>query len=161
MMRVGLGYDIHRLQEDCGAAITLCGLSIPCDRRLIAHSDGDVVFHALTDAILGACAAGDIGEHFPDSDPRWRGAPSQHFLSAALTMAGERGWVLVNCDINIIAQYPRLGPWKPALRSALANALDLLPEAASIKARSNEGLDAIGTGQAIAAQAVVLLQARA
>ncbi len=157
MKRVGIGYDIHRLEQETGASITLCGITIPCDHRLVAHSDGDVAFHALTDAVLGACGAGDIGEHFPDNDPRWCGAESRHFLTAALTIAAERGWRLINCDLNIIAQQPRLGPWKAALRAALAEALDLAPDAASLKARSNEGLDAIGTSQAIAAQAVVLL----
>jgi len=154
--RVGLGYDIHRLEA--GDGIALAGVRVPCAYRVIAHSDGDVVLHALCDALLGAVAAGDLGEHFPDTDAAHRGRDSAGFIAEILALPALAGWRLVNVDVNIIAQAPRLEAHKPALRARLAQLLGLPADRVSIKARSNEGLDAIGAKLAIAAQAVVLIE---
>jgi 2-C-methyl-D-erythritol 2,4-cyclodiphosphate synthase len=156
--RVGIGYDIHRL--DAGDGIMLAGVCIPCSYRVVAHSDGDVVLHALCDALLGAVAAGDIGEHFPDRDPHNAGRDSREFIKAVLMLPQLQDWRIENVDVNIIAEAPRLETYKPAMRSQLADLLGLSKETVSIKARSNEGCDAIGGKQAIAAQAVVLLTSR-
>ncbi len=158
-MRVGLGYDIHRLEP--GDGFMLGGVRIACAYRVIAHSDGDVVLHALTDALLGATGAGDIGERFPDKDERHRGRPSHEFIREVLALPELMPWRLVNLDVNIIAQQPRLDAHKPAMRAYLAELFRLMPARVGVKARSNEGLDAIGSAQAIAAQAVVLLEPKA
>jgi 2-C-methyl-D-erythritol 2,4-cyclodiphosphate synthase len=158
MIRVGLGYDIHRLEA--GAGIALAGLRIPCEFSVIAHSDGDVVLHALCDALLGAVAAGDLGEHFNDQDPAHRGRNSAEFLAEVLALPQLSGWQIVNCDFNIIAQAPRLVAHKTAMRQRLAELLAIGVDRISIKARTNEGCDAIGAKQAIAAQVVVLIEQR-
>lgn len=157
--RVGLGYDIHRLEA--GDGLMIAGVRVPCAYRVVAHSDGDVVLHALCDALLGAVAAGDLGEHFPDTDPAHRGRDSAWFLQHVLTLPQLAGWRLVNVDINIIAQAPRLDAHKPIMRRRVAELLHLPPDQVGLKARSNEGMDAIGAKQAIAAQAVVLIARRA
>jgi 2-C-methyl-D-erythritol 2,4-cyclodiphosphate synthase len=153
--RIGIGYDIHRLEA--GDGIMLGGVSIACAVRTIAHSDGDVVLHALCDALLGSVAAGDLGEHFPDTDERHHQRPSSEFVQAVLELPQLAGWSINNVDINIIAQTPRLGPHKQAMREHIAGMLGLSVNQVSVKARSNEELDAIGHKQAIAAQAVVLI----
>lgn len=160
--RVGIGFDIHRLEADPSpaAGIMLGGVRVPCPWRVVAHSDGDVVLHAICDALLGAVAAGDIGEHFPDNDPAHRGRDSSHFIATVLALPQLTAWRLVNVDVNIIAETPRLMPHKPAIRARLATLLGLTADAASVKARSHEGVDAVGEKRAISAQAVVLLERR-
>lgn len=154
--RIGLGYDIHRLEP--GEGIVLAGVRVPCAYRVIAHSDGDVVLHALCDALLGAVAAGDLGEHFPDSDPQHRGRDSAEFVAHVLALPVLAGWRIANVDVNIIAQAPRLEAHKPALRTRLAAVLGVAGDRVSVKARSNEGVDAVGAKLAIVAQVVVLLE---
>jgi len=160
MIRVGLGYDIHRLESDPapGAGIVLAGVRVPCAYRLVAHSDGDVVLHALCDALLGAVGAGDIGERFSDRDPANAGRDSRLFVRDVLALPELAPWRLVNLDVNVIAEAPRLEAHKAALRHSLATLFALPPARASLKARSNEGCDAIGQRHAIAAQVVVLLE---
>lgn len=153
--RIGIGYDIHRLEA--GDGVMIAGVRVPCPYRVVAHSDGDVVLHALCDALLGAVAAGDLGEHFPDTDAAHRGRDSAEFVAAVRALPQLAGWSLVNLDVNIIAQAPRLGEHKPAMRRRLAELFGLPLDAVGVKARTNEGVDAIGTRQALAAQAVVLL----
>jgi 2-C-methyl-D-erythritol 2,4-cyclodiphosphate synthase len=154
-MRVGIGYDIHAF--DPSRTLVLGGVKIEGAWGLKGHSDADVLLHAVGDALLGAVALGDLGEHFPDSDPQWKDVPSAVILSEILVKVKARGFVPLNVDVNVIAERPRLGPYKEAIRARLAALLGLAPEAVSVKARTNEGLDAVGKGQAIAAQAVVLL----
>lgn len=162
MNRVGLGWDIHRLEADPapGAGIVLAGCRVPCPFRTIAHSDGDVVLHALCDALLGAVAAGDLGEHFPDADPAHRGRDSAWFVAAVLALPVLQAWRLVNLDVNVVAEAPRLLAHKPLMRSRLAELFSLPQDAVGLKARSHEGLDAVGARQGIIAQAVVLLASR-
>jgi len=154
--RIGLGYDIHRLEA--GDGIMLAGVRVPCAYRVIAHSDGDVVLHALCDALLGAVAAGDLGEHFPDTDAAHRGRDSAEFVAHVLALPALAGWRLGNIDVNIIAQAPRLEAHKPALRARLAHLLGLPGDRVSVKARSNEGMDAVGAKLAIVAQVVALIE---
>ncbi len=158
--RIGLGFDIHRLESDPGpdAGVMLGGVHVPCPWRVIAHSDGDVVLHALCDALLGAVAAGDLGEHFPDHDPSHRGRDSAWFVERVLALPQLAVWRLGNIDVNIIAETPRLMPHKPAIRARVAAILRLPADAVSIKARSHEGVDAVGEKRAIVAQAAVLLE---
>lgn len=156
MFRIGLGYDIHKLVP--GGPLMLAGVEIDCALSPEAHSDGDVALHALTDALLGAVADGDIGEHFPDTDPRWASQPSRVFLSEASRIVADKGFRLVNCDLTILTQQPRLEPHKPALAASLADLLDLPQDRISVKAKTNEGLDAVGQGLAIACHAIVLLE---
>ncbi len=136
----------------------LGGVRVPCPWRVIAHSDGDVVLHALCDALLGAVAAGDLGEHFPDNDAAHRGRDSAWFVERVLALPHLAGWRLGNVDVNVIAEAPRLMPHKPAIRARVAALLRLPADAVSVKARSHEGVDAIGEKRAIGAQAVVLLE---
>jgi 2-C-methyl-D-erythritol 2,4-cyclodiphosphate synthase len=160
--RVGLGYDIHRLEADpaADAGLMLAGVRVPCPWRILAHSDGDVALHALCDALLGAAGAGDLGEHFPDTDPAHRGRDSADFVAQVLALPALAPWRLANCDLNLIAQVPRLTAHKPAMRARLAALLGLPLDAVGVKARSNEGVDAVGEKRAIQAQAVVLLERR-
>lgn len=157
-MRIGIGYDIHRLIP--GSDLVLGGISIPGDVQADAHSDGDVVLHALCDALLGAVAAGDIGEHFPDTDAQWAGIDSSELLLRVLTLPELQAWQLVNCDLNIIAQKPRLASRKALMRARLGDLLGITLDRVSVKARTNEHCDAIGNGEAIACQCVVLLEER-
>ena len=154
-MRVGIGYDIHAF--DAARVLMLGGVKIEGAWGLKGHSDADVLLHAVGDALLGAAALGDLGEHFPDSDPQWKDVPSAVILSEVLTKVRAKGWAPVNVDVNVIAERPRLAPYREAIRERLAALLGLPVGAVSVKARTNEGLDAIGKGQGIAAQAVVLL----
>ncbi len=153
--RVGQGFDVHRF--GLGDHVMLCGLAIPCDAGLIGHSDADVVLHAVTDAILGALALGDIGQHFPPSDPRWKGAPSDRFLAHALNLARIRGGRLVHCDVTIIGEKPRIAPHRERMRRQLAALLGLGRDAVSLKATTTEKLGFVGRGEGLAAQAVVTL----
>ena len=152
--RIGHGYDLHRLQS--GGTLTLGGIEVAQDLSPVAHSDGDVVIHALVDALLGALALGDIGELFPNSDRRWKNAPSRTFLEQVYAKVRAAGYHLINADVTILAERPRLSNFKPQMRRSLT---DLLGGSINIKAGTNEGCDAIGNGEAIAAHAVVLLAA--
>lgn len=154
-MRVGQGWDIHRLVA--GRPLRLGGVAVPFDRGLLGHSDGDVVLHALADALLGAMAAGDIGQHFPDTDPRYRGADSAVLLDAVVKLVGARGGRISHVDVTILAEQPKLAPHMPAIRSRLAQVLGLDEEHVGLKAKTMEGLGAIGAGEAIAALALALV----
>lgn len=153
--RVGHGYDLHRLQP--GGRLVLAGVEVAADLSPVAHSDGDVVLHAVVDALCGALGLGDIGEHFPNTDPRWKGAPSRVFVSHAHAMARDAGYAVANVDVTILAERPKLTDFKPAMRDALAGLLHIRPDQVNVKAGTNEGCDAVGRGEAVAAQAVVLL----
>jgi 2-C-methyl-D-erythritol 2,4-cyclodiphosphate synthase len=156
--RTGIGYDSHRLVE--GRPLILGGQAIPHTHGLAGHSDADAVAHALTDAILGAAAAGDIGTHFPDTDPRWKGADSLGLLRAACAVVAERGLRVSQVDVTVILERPRLGPHIPAMRAALAAALGLTVDDVSVKAKTNEGMGFVGRGEGIATMAVATLEAR-
>ena len=153
--RIGHGYDLHRLQT--GGRLMLGGIVAADDISPVAHSDGDVVMHALVDAILGALGQGDIGEHFPNTDERWRNADSRVFLEHAVARAQAAGYTIGNADVTILAERPRIKPLKPAMRTNLAALLGIDPTQINIKAGTNEGCDSIGRGEAIAADTVVLL----
>jgi len=155
-MRVGIGYDIHRLAP--GRPLRLGGLEVQADRGLVGHSDGDVVLHAVCEAMLGAAGLGDIGDRFPDDDPALAGADSAELVARTLALVREAGFAPINLDVNIIAEWPRLGPRKQAIRARVAELLDLPPERVSIKARTAEGLGPVGEGLAIAAQAAILIE---
>ena len=157
-MRIGQGYDVHAFGE--GDHVVLGGVRVPHDRGVVAHSDGDVVIHALCDAILGALALGDIGKHFPPSDPQWKGADSRAFLRQCNALARERGWRLGNCDVTVVCERPKVGPHASAMRELLAQDLDVEVDAISIKATTSEKLGFTGRGEGIAAQAIVLLVRR-
>lgn len=154
-MRIGHGYDIHRLSE--GRPLLLAGVELPYARGLVGHSDGDVVLHALCDAILGALGLQDIGFHFPDTDPQYRGAASRRLVARVVDLMREHGWAISNLDVTVHAEEPRIGPHRDAMRAELAGLLGTELGRISVKAKTNEGLDAVGTKQAIAATAVVLL----
>ncbi len=138
--------------------MVLGGVCIEHDRGLAGHSDADAVLHAVTDAVLGAIGEGDIGEHFPDSDPKWRGAASAQFLRHALGLAAGRGLRVVNCDVTIIAQSPKLGPHKARIRDSIAAILGVAHTDVAVKAKTNEGMGWIGRGEGLAAMAVVLVE---
>ena len=154
--RVGLGEDIHALVE--GRKLILGGVEIAHAKGLLGHSDADALLHAITDAVLGAAGLGDIGQHFPDSDPRWQGADSGRLLAAALALAQQQGWSLVNVDATVRAQSPRLSPYRDAIRARVAAVLGLDPTRVNIKAKTAERLGAIGRAEGIATSAVCLLQ---
>ena len=155
-MRIGFGYDIHVFGP--GTHVTLGGVEIPHDRGVVAHSDGDVMLHALCDALLGAMGLGDIGQHFPDSDPRWKGAASALFVHRCAELLREHGWRVVNADLTVLAERPRLGGHRGAMRANVARALQTAVERINIKATTCEGLGAIGRGEGLACHAVVLLK---
>lgn len=154
-MRVGLGYDSHRLLP--GRPLKLGGVEIPSPLGTVGHSDADVVLHALVDAMLGAAGLGDIGEWFPDTDPRWHGADSAILVRETLQRLAETGFRLRQADVIILAETPRLGPHKERIRQRLADLLGLPPQQVNVKAKTNEGLGAIGRGEGIACQALVAL----
>jgi 2-C-methyl-D-erythritol 2,4-cyclodiphosphate synthase len=154
-MRVGSGYDVHAFGP--GDHVTLGGVRIPHVQGVLAHSDGDVLLHALCDALLGAMGLGDIGQHFPDTDPQWKGADSRVFLRHCAELLRQRHWRLVNADVTVIAEAPRLGAHRAQMRENIASDLDSLPDRINVKATTSEGLGAIGRGEGIACQAVVLL----
>jgi 2-C-methyl-D-erythritol 4-phosphate cytidylyltransferase/2-C-methyl-D-erythritol 2,4-cyclodiphosphate synthase len=156
MVSVGLGYDLHRLVE--GRPLIIGGVTIPFERGLLGHSDADVLAHAITDAVLGAAGAGDIGRHFPDTDPRWKGAASLDLLRHAVGLAAERGLTVEHVDAVVIAERPKLAPHVPAMAAALAGVLGVDPDRVSIKGKTNEGIGEIGRGEAIAVHAVAVLR---
>ena len=153
--RVGQGYDSHRLVE--GRPLILGGVEIPFELGLDGHSDADVLLHAITDAVLGAAALGDIGQHFPPSDPKWKGADSRMLLKAVVALAKEKGWTVVNCDATIVAERPKIGPHMPAIRASVAETLGVSEEVVNVKAKTNEKMDAVGRMEGMMAQAVVLM----
>lgn len=155
-MRIGSGFDVHGFTE--GDNVILCGTKISHNKRLSGHSDADVGWHALTDAILGALGLGDLGDHFSPDDPKWEGADSAVFLQQAAAMAGERGWKVSNCDITLICEAPKIKPHREAMRTRTAEVLGADVSAISIKATTTEKLGFLGRSEGIAAQAVVMLQ---
>ena len=157
-MRIGQGFDVHRIRA--GRPLKLCGSMLPGEAGLDGHSDADVGLHAVTDAILGALARGDIGEHFPDSDSRWREADSEVFVTRAIEMAAADGFVLVNCDLTFVGERPRIAPHRERLRDALAEILGVSRSVVSVKATTTEGLGFVGRSEGLAALAVVLLEER-
>lgn len=155
-MRIGTGFDVHAFGE--GDSVILGGVRIPHMRGLIAHSDGDVLIHALCDALLGALALGDIGKHFPPGDPRWKGVDSRELLRAVLAMLCERGWRVVNVDSVVMCERPKLLPHIEAMRACLAADMAVSADVVSVKATTTEKLGFTGREEGIAAQAVVLLE---
>jgi len=156
--RAGIGYDLHRLVPD--RALVLGGVTIPSELGALGHSDADAACHAATDAILGAASLGDIGRHFPDSDPQWKGASSIMMLERAAALVAEAGFDIVNVDVVVILERPRIAKFVDQIRAGLAGALGIAPALVSVKGKSNEGVDAVGRGEAIAAQAVALVRGR-
>ena len=155
--RIGQGWDIHALVE--GRPLILGGVHIPSDKGLLGHSDADALLHAITDALLGGTGLGDIGQHFPDTDDRFKGADSVQLLCQAAQRVRERGWEIGNIDATVIAQAPRLAPHIPAMCERIAAALALAPEQVNVKAKTAEKMGPVGEGKAMQAQAVVLLLA--
>jgi 2-C-methyl-D-erythritol 2,4-cyclodiphosphate synthase len=155
MQRIGLGYDSHKFAP--GRPLVLGGVTIPHEQGLAGHSDADAVLHAITDAILGALAAGDIGECFPDTDPRWAGAASAVFITEALRLARGMGLRVGNCDVTILAEKPCMSPHKAAMVGQIAELLGVPIKRVSVKAKTNEQMGFVGRGEGIAALAVVLL----
>jgi 2-C-methyl-D-erythritol 2,4-cyclodiphosphate synthase len=155
--RIGHGFDLHRLRP--GPRLMLGGVAVSQDVRPDAHSDGDVVLHALVDALLGAMGLGDIGEHFPDTDPRWKDAASRLFVETVYAKVRAAGYVVGNVDVTILAERPKLKAFKPAMIESIAAMLHATPDQVNVKAGTNEGVDAVGRGEAVAAHAVVLLLA--
>jgi len=155
-MRVGIGHDTHRLET--GRPLILGGVRIEHERGLAGHSDADVVLHAVTDAMLGAAGLGDIGDAFPDTDPAYKDCDSSLFVRQTLARLNQAGWRLVNVDVIIFAQEPKLGPVKSRIRQRLAELLKLDPTAVNVKAKTGERVGHIGRGEAISCQAVVLIE---
>jgi 2-C-methyl-D-erythritol 2,4-cyclodiphosphate synthase len=156
--RCGIGYDLHRLAE--GRKFIVGGVELPFEKGPVSHSDGDVLAHALCDALLGAAGLGDIGTHFPDTDPKWKGANSLLFLEHAKKLLDEKQFAIEHVDAVVITEKPKLGPHFPKMREALAKALGIPLEKIHLKAKTNEGVDAIGRGEAIAAHVVATLSHR-
>lgn len=154
-IRIGQGYDVHRFTD--GDHVTLCGVRIPCGRGILAHSDGDVPLHALCDALLGAAAMGDIGRHFPDTDPRWKGADSRDLLRHVVALLAEQGFRVGNVDLTIIAEQPRIAVHVATMCANLAADLGIVPDRVNVKATTHEKMGCIGRGEGIAAQAVALV----
>ena len=154
-IRVGQGIDVHAFGE--GDHVVLCGVRIPHDQGLVAHSDGDVALHALCDALLGAAALGDIGQHFPPTEDRWADADSMDLLRRVFELLAAAGWRVINTDLTIVCERPRIGPHVEAMRKTVAPALGLAADADSVKATTTEKLGFCGRGEGIAASAVVLI----
>jgi 2-C-methyl-D-erythritol 2,4-cyclodiphosphate synthase len=154
--RIGEGWDTHALVED--RKLILGGVLVPYERGLLGHSDADVLLHAITDALLGAAALGDIGRHFPDTDERFKGADSMRLLVEAAALVRQAGWAIGNIDSTIIAQAPKLAPYIPAMQRGIAAALGLALDAVNVKAKTAEKMGPVGEGQSMEARAVVLLQ---
>lgn len=154
--RVGQGVDVHRLGP--GDGVTLCGVAIPAPLGLIGHSDADVAWHALTDALMGAVGAGDIGAHFPPSDPRWKGASSDRFLAEAAALVRAAGGAIAHVDVTVVCEVPKIGPHRAAMRARTAEVLEIEAARVSIKATTSEGLGFAGRGEGIAAQAVATVR---
>ncbi|HRJ79400.1 MAG TPA: 2-C-methyl-D-erythritol 2,4-cyclodiphosphate synthase [Planctomycetota bacterium] len=157
-MPVGIGYDIHRLVE--GRKLMLGGVHVPYERGCLGHSDADPLLHAITDALLGAAGKGDIGEHFPDTDPKWKDADSTRLLKTVGELIKEAGFEIENIDANVIAEAPKLGKFKRKMEARIADVLEIRTAQVNVKARTNEGCDSLGRKEAIAAQAVVSLVKR-
>jgi len=153
--RIGIGYDIHRLVE--GRKLMLGGVDVPFEKGLLGHSDSDVLTHAICDALLGAAALGDIGTHFPDSDPRWAGVSSLEFLARVVELVSQKGYRIGNVDATVMAERPKLMPYVQAMCENLGRVLKIDSDQINIKAKTNEGMESVGRGEAIAAQAVALL----
>ena len=154
-LRIGNGYDVHRLAP--GLKLTLGGIEIPHDKGCVAHSDGDVIIHALCDALLGALALGDIGRHFPDTSDEYKGIDSKILLSRTCSMVRGKGWEIVNADITLLLQAPKVAPYIEQMRSSLASVMEIGVEAVSVKATTEERLGFTGREEGVAAYAVVLL----
>lgn len=154
-MRIGFGFDVHRFGP--GRSVRIGGVDIPHDCGVVAHSDGDVLLHALMDAILGAAALGDIGVHFPPGDPRFAGADSRALLREVVRLAAAAGYAVGNCDLTLLAEAPRIGPHRAAMVANLAADLGIAPSRVNVKATTAEGLGAIGRGEGLAGHAVALL----
>ena len=155
LMRIGQGYDVHRLVE--GRKLILGGVEIPYEKGLSGHSDADVLLHAVMDALLGAAALGDIGQHFPDSDERYKGISSVKLLKEVGKILQENGYLIENIDSTVIAQRPKLLPYRPQMAKNIADALGIEPDQVSVKATTEEGLGFTGAGEGISAQAIALL----
>ena len=158
-IRTGLGFDTHRFAK--GRPLVLGGVTIPCEAGLLGHSDADVLAHALADAVLGAIAAGDIGMHFPNTDPKWKGADSLKLLAAVAALARRKGWQVVNADLAVVAEKPKLSPHVPAMRRNLARSMGVRVADVSVKATTAERMGALGRKEGIAAMAVVLVRRNA
>ena len=156
MIRVGLGYDVHKLVE--GRKLILGGVDIPYEKGLLGHSDADVLLHAVTDALFGGAALGDIGSHFPDTDPRYKGADSLKLLEACGRELREKGWKIGNIDAVIVAQRPKLLPYVPQMRENIARVLGIDVSQVSVKGKTEEGLGFTGSGEGMAVHAVCLLE---
>jgi 2-C-methyl-D-erythritol 2,4-cyclodiphosphate synthase len=154
-LRTGSGFDVHAFGP--GETVMLGGVRIPWKQGVVAHSDGDVLLHALTDALLGAAGLGDIGQHFPDSDPRWRGAASTQFVQHAVRLLAERGWRVVNADLTLLAEGPRIAAHRDAIRASIAAALGDAADVVNLKATTTEKLGFLGRAEGLAAQAVALI----
>lgn len=157
-MRIGMGYDVHRLVE--GRDLIICGVKIPYEKGLLGHSDADVALHALADSILGAAAMGDIGKHFPDTDPKYKGADSRALLREVVRIVGEKGYTVGNTDITIVAQKPKMAPYIEQMRENIAADLGIDIDRVSVKATTTEKLGFEGRGEGISAAAVTLLNLR-
>lgn len=155
-MRIGQGYDVHKLTE--GRKCIICGVEIPYEKGLLGHSDADVALHALSDALLGAAALGDIGKHFPDTDERYKGADSRYLLRECVKMLTDKGYKIENADVTIIAQRPKMSPYIDEMRDNVASDLNVDKDSVSIKATTTEGLGFEGKGEGISAMAIVLLR---
>ncbi len=155
-MRVGIGRDIHKLAA--GRRLVVGGVVLDSDRGAVAHSDGDVLLHAVIDAMLGAAGLGDIGDHFPDTDPRYKGADSRDLLRQAAALIGKNGFRVAQLDATVMLERPKLGQHKRTMRDTIAADLGLAPAQVNVKAKTNEGLGEIGRGEAIAAEAVILVE---
>ncbi|WP_374405741.1 bifunctional 2-C-methyl-D-erythritol 4-phosphate cytidylyltransferase/2-C-methyl-D-erythritol 2,4-cyclodiphosphate synthase [Pelagerythrobacter sp.] len=158
IVRTGMGFDVHRLEA--GGELWLGGVHVPHDRGLSGHSDADVALHALVDALLGAVGEGDIGAHFPPSDPQWKGASSSRFVERAAELVTAAGYAIANVDVTIICEAPKIGPYRDAMRARIAELLAIAPQAVSVKATTTERLGLTGRGEGIAAQAIATVQAR-
>jgi len=156
MTRTGIGYDLHRLAA--GRKLMIGGVEVPFDKGSVGHSDGDVLSHALCDALLGAGSLGDIGTHFPDTDPRWKGASSLLFLERTRRLLDERKLRIAHVDAVVVCERPKLGPHFPAMRAALAKSLGIAPEQINLKAKTNEGTGEVGRGEAIVAHAIATVE---
>jgi len=157
VIRTGIGYDVHPFAE--GRRLVLGGVEIPAERGLAGHSDADVLLHAIADALLGAAGLGDIGLHFPPSEARWRDADSRDLLRRVVELLGE-AWLIANVDATVVAESPRIGPYREAMRATIAATLGIEPERVNVKATTNEGLGFIGRVEGIAALAIATLQQR-
>lgn len=155
MIRIGSGFDVHRFAD--GRPLVICGVTIDHPQGLLGHSDADVAIHALCDALLGAAALGDIGKHFPDTDPQYKGADSRRLLAAVVELLAGRGYRIGNADVTIIAQRPKMAPYIPSMRSELARVTGVSEDAISVKATTTEHLGFTGRGEGIAAMASVLI----